>query len=271
MTLVSTQWLINNIDKVRVIDCSWHLPDKKRNPYQEFVKEHIPGAIFFDLDKNSNQNTDLPHMLPNKRNWEISLKIMGINENDRIIIYDNSDLISSCRCWFMFIFFGHNPALVSVLNGGLKKWKLEKKPTTSRISTFDYSDYLAKEKKDMIKSKIEIDTNIETREFQIIDARSKNRFDGLEKEPRKNVRSGSIPNSFCLPFRELINDDNSFKSVDEISKKFNEISKNKNSANLVMSCGSGVTACVLALAYSLIDNTYKPKIYDGSWSEFGKI
>ena len=123
----------------------------------------------------------------------------------------------------------------------------------------------------MIKSKIEIDTNIETTEFQIIDARSKNRFDGLEKEPRKNVRSGSIPNSFCLPFRELINDDNSFKSVDEISKKFNEISKNKNSANLVMSCGSGVTACVLALAYSLIDNTYKPKIYDGSWSEFGKI
>ena len=148
---------------------------------------------------------------------------------------------------------------------------MEKKPTTNKISTFDYSDYLAKEKKDMIKSKIEIDTNIETTEFQIIDARSKNRFDGLEKEPRKNVRSGSIPNSFCLPFRELINDDNSFKSVDEISKKFNEISKNKNSANLVMSCGSGVTACVLALAYSLIDNTYKPKIYDGSWSEFGKI
>ena len=211
-------------------------------------------------------------MLPNKNIWENILKNMGINNSDRIIIYDNSELISSCRCWFMFIYFGHDPKLVSILDGGFKKWKLENRITNNKIQKFAKSEYLAIENIDMIKNKNQIDENLKTLEFNIIDARSKKRFDGIEKEPRKDVRSGSIPNSYCLPFRELINkEDNTFKKRDLISKKFDEIFKVKNSSNLVMSCGSGVTACVLALAYSLIDNTYKPKIYDGSWAEYGKI
>ncbi len=272
MTLVSTQWLDSNIENVRLIDCSWHLPQTKRNPYEEFINEHIINATFFDLDKNSNHNSDLPHMLPNKNIWENILKNMGINNSDRIIIYDNSELISSCRCWFMFIYFGHDPKLVSILDGGFKKWKLENRITNNKIKKFAKSEYLAIENIDMIKNKNQIDENLKTLEFNIIDARSKKRFDGIEKEPRKDVRSGSIPNSYCLPFRELINkEDNTFKKRDLISKKFDEIFKVKNSSNLVMSCGSGVTACVLALAYSLIDNTYKPKIYDGSWAEYGKI
>ena len=100
--------------------------------------------------------------------------------------------------------------------------------------------------------------------------RSKERFDGIVPDPRKNVRSGSIPNSLCLPFKEIINEDNSFKKKDEISKIFNQIVDLKHS-NIVFSCGSGVTACVLALAYSLVNNTYSPTIYDGSWAEYGKI
>ena len=172
----------------------------------------------------------------------------------------------------MFIYFGHDPKLVSILDGGFKKWKLENRITNNKIQKFAKSEYLAIENIDMIKNKNQIDENLKTLEFNIIDARSKKRFDGIEKEPRKDVRSGSIPNSYCLPFRELINkEDNTFKKRDLISKKFDEIFKVKNSSNLVMSCGSGVTACVLALAYSLIDNTYKPKIYDGSWAEYGKI
>ena len=105
----------------------------------------------------------------------------------------------------------------------------------------------------------------------MVDARSRSRFNGKEPEPRKNVRSGSIPNSFCLPFGELINEDHTFKNIEQILKKFNNVLGSKTSTNIVFSCGSGVTAAVLALAYSLINNKYDPKIYDGSWIEYGKI
>ena len=127
MSLVNTDWLEQNIKKVKIIDCSWHMPQTKRNGYDEYQKEHITNAIFFDLDKNSNKNTDLPHMLTDLKSWEKIIGEMGINNNDEIVIYDNSDVISSCRCWYNLIFFGHNPNLVHVLDGGFKKWKIENK------------------------------------------------------------------------------------------------------------------------------------------------
>ena len=270
MSLVSSDWLENNIDKVKLIDCSWHMPNVKRNGYEEYIKEHIPGSIFFDLDKYSDTNTDLPHMLPGLNNWEKIISNLGINNNDRIIIYDNSDVLSSCRCWYNFIYFGHNPNLVSVLDGGLKKWNLEGKVVNNNITKIEKSNYKGQENKNLVKNKNQINSNISLSEFFVIDARSKERFEGKAPDPRKNVRSGSIPNSLCLPFKKIINEDNTFKKKDEISKIFNQIIDLKHN-NLVFSCGSGVTACVLALAYSLVDNTYSPTIYDGSWAEYGKI
>ena len=270
MSLVSSDWLENNIDKVKLIDCSWHMPSVKRNGYEEYIKEHIPGSIFFDLDKYSDTNTDLPHMLPGLTNWEKIISNLGINNNDRIIIYDNSDVLSSCRCWYNFIYFGHNPNLVSILDGGLKKWNLEGKVVNNNITKIEKSNYKGQENKNLVKNKNQINSNISLSEFFVIDARSKERFEGKAPDPRKNVRSGSIPNSLCLPFKKIINEDNTFKKKDEISKIFNQIIDLKHN-NLVFSCGSGVTACVLALAYSLVDNTYSPTIYDGSWAEYGKI
>jgi len=270
MSLVSSDWLENNINKVKLIDCSWHMPNVKRNGYEEYIKEHIPGSIFFDLDKYSDTNTDLPHMLPSLTNWEKIISNLGINNNDRIIIYDNSDVLSSCRCWYNFIYFGHNPNLVSVLDGGLKKWNLEGKAVKNKITKIEKSNYKGQENKNLVKNKNQINSNINLSEFFVIDARSKERFEGKLPDPRKNVRSGSIPKSLCLPFKEIINKDNTFKKKDEISKIFNQIIGVKHK-NLVFSCGSGVTACVLALAYSLVNNTYSPTIYDGSWAEYGKI
>ena len=270
MSLVSSDWLENNIDKVKLIDCSWHMPNVKRNGYEEYIKEHIPGSIFFDLDKYSDTNTDLPHMLPGLTNWEKIISNLGINNNDRIIIYDNSDVLSSCRCWYNFIYFGHNPNLISVLDGGLKKWNLEGKAVNNNIKKIEKSNYKGQENKNLVKNKNQINSNISLSEFFVIDARSKERFEGKAPDPRKNVRSGSIPNSLCLPFKKIINEDSTFKKKDEISKIFNQIIDLKHN-NLVFSCGSGVTACVLALAYSLVDNTYSPTIYDGSWAEYGKI
>ena len=269
MSLVSTDWLMANLDKVKIIDCSWHMPQTKRNGFEEYNKQHIKNAIFFDLDKNSKKDTDLPHMLIDKKSWENIVSNMGIKNDDQIIVYDNSDVISSCRCWYNFIYFGHNPNLIKVLDGGLKKWVSEKKPTTNDIVNIEPSHYSANEKIELVKNKAQINENILTKEFLVIDARSKERFEGVVPEPRKGLRSGSINNSYCLPFSELINADHTFIDKKKIFQKFSSI-KSSLDKNIVFTCGSGVTAAVLALAYSLIDNKYNPVIYDGSWSEYGK-
>jgi len=270
MSLVNTNWLENNFDKVKIIDCSWHMPQTKRNGFDEYNKEHIPNAIFFDLDKNSKLNTDLPHMLTDIKSWEKIMSEMGIENNDRIIIYDNSDVISACRCWYNLIYFGHDPKLVSVLDGGFKKWKKENRIISNRNVINKTSKYSCLERTDLVKDKKQIDENIYKNEFCVIDARSKDRFEGKVAEPRKGLRSGSIKNSFCLPYSELIKDDHTFISKDKILEKFKSLEFDQ-SKNLVFSCGSGVTASVLALAYSLINDKYHPCIYDGSWAEYGLI
>jgi thiosulfate/3-mercaptopyruvate sulfurtransferase len=269
MSLVNTNWLEENLNKVQIIDCSWHMPQTKRNGFDEYKNKHIENAIFFDLDKNSKKDTDLPHMLPDAKSWENIVSNMGIKNDDQIVIYDNSDVISSCRCWYNFIYFGHNPELVHVLDGGLKKWIKEARLITKDIVKITPSSYTAHEKKELVKDLKQVNKNIFDNEFNVIDARSLERFEGKIPEPRKGLRSGSIKNSFCLPFSELINKDHTFISKEKIYEKLKSTGYEMGK-NMVFTCGSGVTASVLALAYSLIDNKYMPTIYDGSWSEYGK-
>ncbi|MDC1156149.1 rhodanese-like domain-containing protein [Candidatus Pelagibacter sp.] len=270
MSLVDSNWLKQNLGKLKIIDCSWHMPQTERSGFKEYNKEHIPNAIFFDLDKNSKVNTDLPHMLTDINSWEKIMSSMGIENKDEIVIYDNSDVISSCRCWYNLIYFGHDPKLVHVLDGGLKKWKKENKITNNELASIKTSNYKANENKKLVKNKRQIDNNISENEFYVIDARSRERFEGQVAEPRKGLRSGSIKNSLCLPFSELINNnDHTFIAKDKIVEKFNFMGLDDNK-NVIFSCGSGVTASALALAYSLINAKYMPTIYDGSWSEYGK-
>ena len=271
MPLVETEWLKENINHLKIIDCSWHMPLTKRNGFEEYKSQHIPNSIFFDLDNNSKKGTDLPHMLVEMDNWEKILSNMGIKNDDEIVIYDNSDVISSCRCWFNLIYFGHDPNLVQVLNGGMKKWIKENKEVTTNITNIQPSNYKSFEKKELVKNKKSIDQNINEQKFIVIDARSKERFEGKVQEPRKGLRSGSIKNSFCVPFNQCLNEDKTFKSKEDLKLIFETCLENINGRNIVFSCGSGVTACVLALAYSLINDKYRPCIYDGSWAEYGII
>ena len=271
MTLINTKWLENNLNKVKIIDSSWHMPNVNRDAYKEFTEKHIKNAIYFDIDKNSNQNTYLPHMLTDKISWEKIMSSLGIANKDQIVIYDNSDVISSCRLWYNLIYFGHNYENVHVLDGGLKKWKIENRKLTNSITKIIKTNYIANEIKSLVKNKKEINDNISKNEFKIIDARSRERFDGKVAEPRKSIRSGSIPNSLCLPYKVLINDDNTFKNKNDILNIFKDILGQELTSNVIFSCGSGITASVLALAYSLIKNKYMPVIYDGSWAEYGKI
>ena len=271
MSLVETDWLEKNIDFVKIIDCSWHMPQTKRNGLEEYKSQHIPNSIFFDLDDNSKKENNLPHMLVNQNDWEQIVSKMGIKNEDEIIIYDNSDVISSCRCWFNFIYFGHNPKLVHVLNGGLRKWIKENKKVTNNIYNIKASNYKSFEKKELVKNKEQINFNIDKQYFKVIDARSKERFEGKVPEPRKGLRSGNIKNSFCIPFNLCLSEDKTFKSKKDLKLIFETYFNNLNERNIVFSCGSGVTACVLALAYSLINDKYLPCIYDGSWSEYGLV
>ena len=114
--LVSTEWLDKNIDNVKILDASWHLPNVNRNSFEEYKSQHIINSIFFDIEKNSNQKTNLPHMLPPKKDWEIIVSELGISNSDHVVVYDNSDVFSSCRVWYTFLYFGHDPKLISVLD-----------------------------------------------------------------------------------------------------------------------------------------------------------
>jgi len=270
MPLIETSELESKINDFKIIDCSWHMPESKRNGHEEYNMKKIPNSIFFDLDKNSNKNTDLPHMLVDQTDWEKIVSEMGIQNNDKIVIYDNSDVISACRCWYNFIYFGHKPELIYVLNGGFHKWNIEKRITTDKISLLKQSQYKVFEKKNLVKDKKAINENIIKKKFEVIDARSLERFEGKIKEPREGLGSGSIQNSICIPFNLLINEDKTFKSKKEIATYFKKYLNNINEINITFSCGSGVTACVLALAYSSINDKYLPIIYDGSWAEYGK-
>ena len=265
--LVSLDWLEKNIDKVKILDASWHLPNSERNAEDEFKTNHIKNSIFFDIDKYSNQDSPLPHMLPSKNYWEKIVANLGIKNSDHIIVYDNSDVFSACRVWYMFIYFGHNPDLISVLNGNFNKWLSEKKPVSKEIIKLTKTKYKASEESSLVITKDQINKNIKNNKFQLVDARGEKRFLGLEPEPRKGMKSGHIEGSKNLPFQLLINKDRSFKKKEELIDIF-KVRKISISKDIAFSCGSGITACILGLANSLITDK-KPKIYDGSWAEYG--
>jgi len=268
MTLVSTDWLSENLNKVKIFDATWHMPSSKRNAYKEFLNQHIPSAIFWDLDEHSDKDSAFPHMMPNSDYWTRMLWSFGIENKDHIVIYDFSDLYSACRLWFSLKYFGHQK--VSVLNGGFKKWLKEKKITTNVIHNIKpINSYKVNENFHLIKTKKQITENIEKNSFTVVDGRSRERFEGKVEEPRPELHKGCITNSKNIPFESCINSKtNTFKKKPELIKIFNENNVDFSEPN-VFSCGSGVTACVLGLAYFLISDK-NAVIYDGSYAEWGK-
>ena len=266
--LKSTSWLAENASKVKILDATWHMPNSDRNAFREYQQNHIENSIFFDLDNNSNKKVSLPHMLPEPQEWEKIVSKLGIKNNDHIIIYDNSNVLSASRCWFTFLYFGHNIGLVSVLDGGLKKWKLENRPLSAEKVILTETNYKASVKENLVINLDQVEKNIENKSFCLVDARGEKRFKGLVDEPRKNLKKGNIKGSKNLPFSKIINpENNTFKKKDELEKLFSSHGINLNE-KLAFSCGSGITACVLGLA-SVVINNKLPIIYDGSWAEYG--
>ena len=278
MNLVNTDWLEKNLDKVKIFDASWHMPSSKRNAKKEYGEKHIKGAIFWDVDEHSDKDSPYPHMMSKPDYWTRMLQSFGIKNNDHIVVYDYSDTYSSCRLWFALRYFGHQK--VSVLDGGMKKWLKENRPLNKEINheigkfnnieKLNPADkYDVNENTEWIKNKKQIDENIKNVSFQTVDARSRERFEGKVDEPRSGLKRGCIIGSKNIPFKDCINyETNTFKTKDELTKIFNK-NKVDPTRPIVFTCGSGMTACVLGLAYSLISGK-NAVIYDGSWSEYGK-
>ena len=278
MNLVTTEWLNKNLNKVKIFDASWHMPSSKRNAKKEFEEKHIKGAMFWDIDEHSDKDSPFPHMMSNSDYWTRMLWSFGIQNEDHIIVYDYSDTYSSCRLWFALKYFGHKK--VSVLDGGMKKWLKENKSTNNQINNelgkFSFTDksnlkikYKVIENTEWIKNKKEIDENIKTLSFQTVDARSRERFEGKIDEPRPGLKRGCIPGSKNIPFKDCIDSKtNTFKKKDELNKIFvqNNVDLSKP---IVFTCGSGMTACVLGMAYSIISGK-TVKIYDASACEYLK-
>ena len=262
--LVSTDWLVahlNDADLV-ILDATWHLPTLKRNAHDEFVAAHIPRARFFDLDKTSDQNTTLPHMLPTAADFAFAMQQLGISSSTHVIAYDSYGLFSAARCWWMFKVFGHDK--VSVLDGGLKKWRAEDRTTSAEeplpIKHGNLSAILHAEMVGNINQ-------VATTTAQIADARSPTRFRGEEPEPRPGVKPGHMPSAHNAHYSSLLAADGTLKPQAELAQSFASAGIDTKKP-IVTSCGSGVTAAIPSLALTELgvkDHT----LYDGSWAEWG--
>jgi thiosulfate/3-mercaptopyruvate sulfurtransferase len=266
--LTETDELARELDApdLVIIDASWHMPDEGRNAHGEYLEEHIPGAIFFDIDEIADTKSSLPHMLPPPEKFSSRMRTMGIGDGSRIVIYDSAGLFSAARVWWMFRVMGVDD--VSVLNGGLPKWKregrlLESGPPRSRTTRH----FTARRNAGLVRDLSDIEAVLKDRSAEIVDARAPERFAGKAPEPRPGLRSGHIPGSHNLPYGKLLNKDGTLKSSAEIEKLFHEAGVDL-SKPVVASCGSGITAGVLALGLAQIGHR-KTSVYDGSWSEWG--
>ncbi|MBP1151706.1 MULTISPECIES: 3-mercaptopyruvate sulfurtransferase [Methylocaldum] len=268
--LVSAEWLAKHLhtSDIVILDATFFLPNQGRDAEQEYFAAHIPGARFFDIDAVADQGNSLPHMLPSPEFFAASVGQLGIANQTHVVVYDNNSFMASARVWWTFRVFGHDR--VSVLDGGLENWKAKGFPVdTSRVTaetrpfktTFDPS---------LVRNLDEMKALIGSTATQIIDARSPGRFAGREPEPRPGIRSGHIPGSKNLFFKRLVDESTQcLKPAAEIRKEFEDAGTDFEKP-IVTTCGTGVTASVLALGLYCLGRE-SVAVYDGSWTEWGGL
>ena len=267
--LVSIQWLAehHNHSNLVLLDASWHMPLTQRNGYQEWLNERIDNSRFFDFDREvCDQQASLPHMMPTPQHFELSAQMLGINNDSVIVVYDSLGIFSSPRVWWMFKTMGFNN--IAVLDGGLPAWKeagLTVNTDSPKTEQRKQGDFKASYQADLISNKDDVYEAIEDEQVAIVDARSKERFLGKVPEARNGLRSGHMPSAINLPISEILNNQ-TMKNAYQLAQIFEALMPQKQ--RLVFSCGSGVTACILALAAKLAGYDAL-SVYDGSWSEWG--
>lgn len=267
--IVETDWLAAHLDApdLVVFDATWHLPTESRDAKAEYLAEHIPGALFFDIDDLSDEKSQLPHMLPSTVKFASRMKKMGVGDGARIVVYDSYGLFSAARAWWTFRIMGHDD--VAVLNGGLRKWKAEGRPLEDgpapRRSERHYTPRFHAE---LVRDVDDMKSLAGKAGAQILDVRSEGRFAGTEPEPRPGLRGGHIPGSRNLPYTAMLNEDGTLKSAEQLEALFKSAGVDP-ALPVVSTCGSGVTASIVSLALAMLGQT-NAAVYDGSWAEWGQ-
>jgi len=266
-TLVSTEWLAEHLTApdLRIVDASWYLPDAKRNPHAEYLREHIPGAAFLDIDLFSDAASPYPHMLLAPHEFAARARKLGLGDGHRIIVYDTAGLFSAARVWWMFKAMGHED--VAVLDGGLPKWKREGRPLDDVVPAHTARHFTARLNHALVRDAGQVSDALKSGKERVVDVRSAERFQGKAAEPRPGVRAGHMPGAVNLPYKELITPDGTLLKDKALGKKLAAKGISPDEP-IVASCGSGVTAAVLALALARL-GAKRVSLYDGSWAEWG--
>jgi thiosulfate/3-mercaptopyruvate sulfurtransferase len=266
--LVSVDWLSEQISHhdLVLLDASFFMPGVERDGRQEWLVERIPGAVFFDFDREiCDPASELPHMMPDADGFQESVRNLGVKQNSIIVVYDSLGIFSAPRVWWMLKAMGAEQ--VAVLDGGLPAWKAQSLPLESGepVKRLDTGNFTACYQDGMFCNAEEVLVATQNKQRIIIDARSRERFLAQVPEPREGVRSGHMPNARNLPFAEILSEQKMCDAY-QLALLFAVVAGKDN--GLIFSCGSGVTACILALGATLAGYG-NISVYDGSWAEWG--
>lgn len=250
---------------VSILDASWYLPSEQRDPKADFAKAHIPGAAFFDLEAVSDASSGLPHTLAQPDAFGAAMRQLGINQGDLIVVYDTAGLFSAARAWWNFRVAGTDN--VRVLNGGLPAWVAAGQATEAGAATRAPGNFVAHYDWSLVRSFEQLLATVQQGDAQIVDARGAPRFRGDVPEPRAGLKSGHISGSRNLPYSNLVADGR-LKPEADLRAAFAQAGIETDEP-IVTTCGSGVTASILALGLAALGRNDVP-VYDGSWSEWGQ-
>lgn len=270
--LVDVDWLEANQHRndLVILDASWHMPGENRDGAAEWQQLRIPGSRYFDFDgKIARKDTDLPHMMPSGEAFNSEVRKLGVNQNSYIVVYDSLGVFTSPRAWWMFRAMGHDN--VAVLNGGLPAWRQAGQPVESGdAQAVPEGDFSAIERLLSFRDVADVQAALEDTETLVLDARSAERFNAEVDEPREGLRRGHMPGALNLPFAGLLQQAIYLADPVVLKQAFEQLGIMDTEQRMIFSCGSGVTACVLALAAEQAGFS-NLSVYDGSWTEWGRF